>query len=122
MATAVQVYQLPPARPRCAPPSVAPARPVLWQQPGFLQRRLDVRVRQRDPVLTARDLVEVPRVEARILLAIKLQEALDFGERRPPRRGPTAPTVEQAKVAITRKAPPPAPQTARRTADDLRRL
>lgn len=83
MATAVQVYQLPPARPRGAPPSGAPARPVLWQQPGFLQRRLDVRVGQRDPVLTARDLVEVPRVEARVLLAIKLHEALDFGERRP---------------------------------------
>src|SRR5262245_38213947 len=122
MATAVQVYQFPPARPRCPPPPVAPARPVLGQQPGFLQRRPHVRVGQRDPVLTARDLVEVPRVEARVLRAIELQEALDFGEGRPPRRGPPAPPVEQAKVAITRKAPTPAPQTARRTPDDLRRL
>src|SRR4029434_1564781 len=67
-------------------------------------------------------LVEVPRVEAGVLFAIEPQEALDFGEGRPPRRGPAAPAVEEAEVAITRKAPAPAAHTARRAADDLRRL
>src|SRR5262249_9560511 len=52
----------------------------------------------------------------------ELQEALDLGERRPPRRRPPPPTVQQAEVTIPRKAPAPAAQTARRAADDLRRL
>src|SRR5262249_37074642 len=50
------------------------------------------------------------------------REALACGEGRPPRRGPTAPAVEQAEVAITRKAPAPAAQAAWRAANDLRRL
>src|SRR4030095_4517147 len=122
MAAAVEVHQLAPARPRLAAAPVADARPGLRQQAGLLQSRLHVRIGQRHPVLAARDLVEVPGVEAGVLLAIEPPEALDFGEGGPPRRGPPAPAVEEAEVAIAREAPAPAAQTARRAADDLRRL
>src|SRR5690349_9396272 len=100
MAAAVEVHQFAPAWPRLAAPPMAAARPVLRQQAGLLQRRLHVRVGQRHPMLAARDLVEVPRVETGVLLAIEPQEPLDFGEGCPPRRGPPAPAVEEAEVAI----------------------
>jgi len=45
----------------------------------------------------------VPRIEARVTLAIEPQELLDLDEGCLPRRGPTAPTVQQAEVAIPRK-------------------
>src|SRR5262249_23467781 len=108
--------------PRLAAPPVAAARPVLRQQAGLLQGRLDVGVGQRHAVLAARDLVEVSRVEAGVPRAIELQESLDFGEGRPPRRGPPTPPVEQAEIAIAGKAPAPAAHTARRAAHDLCRL
>src|SRR5262252_1345208 len=122
MPTPVEVHQFAPARPRLPAAPVAAPRAVLGQQPGFLQRRLDVCVGQRHPVLTARDLVEVPRVEPDVPLAIELQETLDLAEWRSPRRRPTPPTVEQAEVAITRKTPAPTPHTTRRAANNLRRL
>src|SRR5262249_33817248 len=122
MAAAVQMHQFAPARPRLAAPAVPPPRPAVRQQAGLLQRRLHVGVGQRYPVLAPGDLVEVPRIEADVLLAIEPQEPLDFGEGRPAWRRPPAAAVEQPEVAITRKAPAPAPHTARRAADDVRRL
>src|SRR5262249_5200301 len=84
--------------------------------------RSPIRVGERHPGLAAGDRVKAPRVERRVLLAIEPQEALAVGEGGPPRRGPTAPAVEEPEVAIARKPPAPAAQTARRAADDLCRL
>ena len=71
MAATVEVHQLAPARARLAAAPVAAARPMLRQQAGLLQSRLHVRVGQRPPVRAARDLVEVPRVEAGVLFTIE---------------------------------------------------
>jgi hypothetical protein len=57
------------------------SRPVFLDEAGCLQCVLQKAVRHGDAVLPPRDLVKVPDIESPILLAIELQQSLDFRRR-----------------------------------------
>jgi len=122
MATAIKVHEFAEAGAGLAPAPVPAAGALFRQQPRPLQRGFDVRIRQREAMLAPRDVMKVTGVEAGVVLPIELQKALHFAEGRLARRRPPAPAIEQAVVAVVLKAPAPAPQTARCTPDNLRRL
>jgi hypothetical protein len=112
VAAAVQVHQFAEARPRLAAPAMPAAGPALGHQAGRLQRLLDERVGQRHAVLSPGGLIEVPDIEPGVAVPgpvpvpVELQKPLHLGHRHRPRRGPTAPVIEQPVVAVLLIAPP----------------
>jgi hypothetical protein len=90
---AVDVQHLAEARPRLAPPPMLAARSLLAHQPSLLESRLHEAVRQLDPMLTHRQLVEVAHVEVQVPLPVQAQHPLDLSERRPAWRRSALPAI-----------------------------
>ena len=94
------------------------ARPALAHQPGRLPRLLHERVGHRHAVLAARDLIEVPHIEAwvpaprALAIAIERQQPLDFRERHGARRGRALPVIVEAGEAILLIPPAQPPHRA----------
>ena len=116
---AIEVQQLAKARAGLPAPAVPPARPPLGQQARLLERRLDVGVGQGDVVVATRELVEVAAIEALVPLAVEPQHTLDLSHRRPPQRGPPAPSIEESLIASVFEAPAPAAHRAIGAPDDF---
>jgi len=93
MAAAVEMQQFAETRPGLPTSPMPPARPARADQVRSLQGLLHERVGHRHPVLAARDLIEVPHVEARVAItravavAIERQQPLHLRHRHRPGRG-----------------------------------
>jgi hypothetical protein len=98
-----------------------PARPMLLDQAGRLQRLFQEATRHRDAVLPARDLMKVADIEAVIPLAIELEQPRDLRRRHPPYRWVMPPFIHQAQVAVLLVPLTPPPQGARREPEDVGR-
>ena len=108
---AIEMQQLAEARAGLAPAPMGSPRAPFAHEARLLQRELDEAVGERHAVLPARELVEVPHVEAAIGLAIEPQDALDLESRRVPARGLPALVVEPQRP-VGFKPGAPAPQAA----------
>src|SRR2546425_11805952 len=98
---------------------MAAAGATLGQQAGTLQGPLDKRIRQGHRVIAAREVVEMPAIEAGVPLAVEPEDALDLGQRCAPRGGRAAPAaIPEPVVAVPLVAQPPATHGAIRSSPE----
>jgi len=107
---AVEVQQLAKARAGFPPTAMASPGAALGHEARGLQGEFDERVGEGHRVIAPGELVEVPNVEADIVLAIEAQDALHLGARRREVRGALAAAIEQAELGILLIASPPPAQ------------
>ena len=72
MPTAIEMQELPKARPWLPPATVSAAHAPFGEEPGLLQRLFHVGVRQGDAVISPDHLVEMTAIEPGVALAIQL--------------------------------------------------
>src|SRR2546425_13375412 len=90
----------------------------LGQQAATLQGPPDKRIRQGHRVIAAREVVEMPAIEAGVALAVEPEDALDLGQRCAPRGGRAAPAIPEPVVAVPLVAQPPATHGAIRSSPE----
>jgi hypothetical protein len=104
---AVEVQQLAKARAGFPPPAMATPGAALGHEARGLQGELDEGVGEGHRVIAPGELVEVPDIEAGVVLAIEAQDSLHLGAGRREVRGALAAAIEQAELGILLIARPP---------------
>src|SRR2546425_11581672 len=94
---------------RLAAPPVPAAGLVLGHQARGLQGLLDERIAEAHAMLAPGELVEMPDVEAQIVLAIEGEQALHLGDRGALGRGGRPPPAQSPVIPQILQPPPNAP-------------